>query len=256
MDPNSPPGDGPQQPRRHQREQLRPGLPHVVAACGILFLGIALLVLAFPRTVAAWAALDAAPAMENISYNRPATPQELAACVEGYERSLQWVRSEARLANLASCELAIASAAPPGTPDRVKWLARAEQHLIEGLIDDPADGYAWTRLAVVRNLRGAPGREVAAALVMAIDTTPNTRLLWASARSELLMIYMPFFKLEELYTVRHQLWTIWTYSPKSRPGLVDAAHRRMRMDLLRWALANDKEATAELDMMERQFSGP
>jgi hypothetical protein len=222
----------------------------------MLLVGGALLVLAVPRTVAAWTALGARPAMAKLEYNRAASRQELIECVEAYEGAIQWTRSALRLTNLATCELALASMAVAGGPDRAMWLARAEEHLVQGLIDDPADGYAWTRLAIARSNRGAPGRDVTAALVMALDTTPNTRVLWASARSELLMAYVPFFKLEELFTVRNQLWTIWTYSPERRPGLVEAAHRQKQLTLLKWSLARDNEATTQLETMERQFAAP
>ena len=251
------PGEGqPQRSKRPRPDRPPLGLPRIVAAFSTLCLGIALLVLAVPRTVAAWTELAANPAIDKISYNRTPSRQELFECVAAYERAIQWTRSDLRLTNLASCELALAVAALPDDPERATWFSRAEQHLVQGLIEDPADGFAWTRLAVVRDLRGATGRDVAIALVMAIETAPNIRLLWSSARSALLMAYVGSFKLDELYMVRHQLRIVWSYSPKHRPGLVEAAHRLNRLNVLTWALADDKEAMAEFEMMERQSRFP
>jgi hypothetical protein len=113
-----------------------------------LLLGLAVVAMAIPRTVAAWIALGSRPAMVDLQVATQPTGPELAACVDAYERALQWMRPSTRLANLGSCEFALALAMPADDPDRAHWLTRAEEHHKQVLQMNPADafaGCAWRR---------------------------------------------------------------------------------------------------------------
>jgi hypothetical protein len=247
-----------EQPTNSKRRK-RPKLAHsgqgIVVICAALVLGVSLLVLAVPRTVAAWTSLGVRPAMAKLEAGEPPTVEELTECVEAGEEALRWTRSSVRLGNLGSCEFALARAASTDASERAAWLARAEEHTQQSLIENPADGFAWTRLALMRRQRGAGAREICAALIMSLDMTPNARILWP-LRSELLLFYAPFMTSDELVTMRHQFRTMWTYSPRHRPGLLEAAHRLNRREILTWALSDDREAMAEIEMMERQSRFP
>jgi hypothetical protein len=241
--------------KRRKRPKPAHSGPGIVTAGVAFVLGVSLLVLAVPRTVAAWTSLGARPAMAKLEAGDTPTAEELSECVEASEQAIRWTPSSVRLGNLGSCEFALARTASTASSERAAWLARAEEHTQQSLVEDPADGFAWTRLALIRRERGASAREISAALIMSVDTTPNARFLWP-LRSELLLFYAPFMNRDELFTVRQQFRTMWTYSPKHRPGLVEAAHRLNRRDVLTWALSDDPEAMAEFEMMERQSRFP
>jgi hypothetical protein len=53
-------------------------------------------------------------------------------------------------------ELEFATRLSPGDAQRAKLLERSESHLVEGLLQNPCDGYAWLRLAIVQDYRGLP----------------------------------------------------------------------------------------------------
>lgn len=218
-------------------------------------LGIALLGLAIPRTVAAWISLGAEPTMARLEANRPTTVQQLGQCVAAYDSALRWVSSPVRFANLGTCEFSLALATPTDTSQRADWLARAEEHTSKALILNPAETFAWTRLAFIRANRAAAARDVVAPLIMSLDTGPNVRALWRS-RTRLILRYAPFMTVDDLLTVRHQLKTIWLYGPSERPYLLEMAHTLDRMPQLLWALRDEPEAMAELETMERNTRFP
>ncbi len=221
----------------------------------MLMLGLVLIVLAVPRTVAAWKGEQGRPALDKMEANKTPTAAELTTCVEAYTGSLRWVQASFRLFNLGTCEFAIALAKPLNDPGRSDWLMRAEQSTVRGLILDPANAFGWARLAFIRADRLAPGREVVAPLIMSLDTGPNARPLWRG-RTRLMLLYTPSMTHDERLTVRYQLNTIWTYGPSERPNILEAAHTLNRLPLLMWALRDDPEAIAELETMERNTRFP
>lgn len=224
--------------------------------CALLgLLGVSLLVLAIPRTVAAWAALDVEPPIAKL--NRAVAPSrdELVECVKASQKALRWVGSARRWANLSRCELQLARQSPKGSPAQLLWLTRAEDHTREGLLANPADGYGWLRLAAIRVQRGAEAAAIVSPLMTSLDTAPNRRLLWWD-RAWLLLSYAPQMTPEELLILRHQLRTIWTYAPAYRPYLLEFAHALDRLNVLTWALGDDPEAMDELNTMERNTRFP
>ena len=224
--------------------------------CALLcLLGVALLVLAIPRTVAAWAARDTEPAI--IKLNRFVRPSrdELIECVKAGQKALRWARSATWWSNVGRCELELARQVPRNSPAQVLWLARAEEDTRKSLLANPADGYAWLRLAVVRMERGAEVASIVSPLITSLDTAPNRRLVW-SDRAWMLLFYAPSMTPDELLILRHQLQTIWTYSPRDRPWLLNAAHNLDRMNILTWVLRDDPEAMAEFETMERNTRFP
>jgi hypothetical protein len=69
---------------------------------------------------------------------------------------IRWTPFGLRLTNLAMFELQLATRLSPGDAQRAKLLERSESHLVEGLLQNPCDGYAWLRLAFVQDYRGLP----------------------------------------------------------------------------------------------------
>ena len=119
-------------------------------------MGILLLYRAVPRTLAAWAGLEAQPALEKLQEGKSPSDVELATGISGLQRALGWGASARRLTDLAPLELAQAERLPIADPARLRLLASAERQLLDGLAANPVNGFAWLRLALIPELRGAP----------------------------------------------------------------------------------------------------
>lgn len=212
-------------------------------------LGAALLVLGVPRTIAAWEALAAEPALEKLQVGRKrASDAELADAVDGLERSVAWIPSARRFADLAFLEVEQAIRLPLEDPKRTVLLASAEQHVIKSLVANPADGYAWMRLAIIRELTGAPPRQIAVALAQSLDVAPNVRQLWIP-RATMLMTYSSHLTAEELPAWRSQLRNIWTYGRAVRLPLLQTAIRLGQVETVSWGIGDDPPAQEEFEKL-------
>jgi hypothetical protein len=185
-------------------------------------LGMALLGLAIPRTIAAWASLEALPTFEKLSVGKPPTEGDLIAAAAGLTRAVAAAPSGEKLVELGSVELLQALASGPDEAQRANLLARAERHLDEGLLANPIQAFGWLKLAEVRIARNAPGRDVAAALMHSIDVAPNLRIAWIP-RTGLLLRYWRHLDADELPSFIAQLRTIWSATPAFRTQLIETA---------------------------------
>jgi hypothetical protein len=216
-------------------------------------LGAALLVLGVPRTIAAWEALAAHPALEKLEVGkvRP-SDEELAEAVAGLERAVAWVPSARRYADLAFLEVEQVLRLPADDARRAALLARAEQHLVDSLLANPADGFAWMRLAIVREQRGASPREIAVPLAQSLDVAPNVRQLWLP-RATMLLAYWRFLTVDELLAMRAQLRTIWTMGKALRLPLLHAAEGMGQTPMIGWAIGDDPPAQADFEKLKENL---
>lgn len=216
-------------------------------------LGVALVVLGVPRTIAAWEALAAHSALEKLEIGK-VTPSdaELAEAVAGLERSVAWVPASRRFADLAFLEVEQVLRLPVDDPERAALLARAEQHLVSSLLANPADGFAWLRLAIVREQAGMPPRQIAIALAQSLDVAPNVRQLWLP-RAMLLLSYWRYLTVDELLAMRAQLRTIWTVGKAMRLPLLDAADRLGEAPLISWGIGDDRAGQAEFEKLSENL---
>ena len=218
-------------------------------------LGVALLWLAVPRTVAAWASIDAQPALEKLQSGKLPTDAELSLGTDGLRRAIGWVPSARRLTDLALLELEQALRLPADAPTRAALLAQAERDVVEGLVANPVNGFAWLRLAVLRELRAAPPRLIAAALVQSLDMAPNMRKLWLP-RAAMFLSYWAFLNEDERPSMRAQLRTIWVTDKALRIPLLQEADRQGKTLLIAWALGDDPEAFAEFQKLIASLPKP
>ena len=234
-----------QSTRREDRSRRRGKLVSIVASAS---LGLALLGLAIPRTVAAWASIETQPALEKFWAGKAPSDAELAAGVAGLRRALVWVPSPRRLTNLALLELEQARSRKFADPERGVLLASAEQHLVDGLIANPADGIAWFRLAVVRQMRVGTGRAISVALMQSLDMAPDMRLLWLP-RIGMFLVYWRTLKDDELAALRSHLRTIWSADPNIRVPLLQLAQSYGELPVISAALESDAQAKGEFGRM-------
>lgn len=211
-------------------------------------LGLALLVLAVPRTIAAWFALGAAPALDKLQMDKSPYDAELVTGISALERSIFWIPSGKRLTDLVLLLAVQAERLPPDDPRREDLLKQSEQHLVNGLLANPADGFAWLRLAVVRELRGEQSQQIAVALAQSIDVAPNMRRLWLF-RAALVLRHWRSFSVDDLMAMQSQLRTIWSVQSYRLP-LLQLADKLGQGPILRWALSGDATAESEYDQLK------
>lgn len=231
------------------RQRAGGGARWTVAGLSLL-LGAGLLVLAVPRTIAAWAGFDARITMyDDVNRGRAPKPEDAVAGIAGLERAIEWVPSASRLIDLATLEFEVGKVLLVTEPRREQVLRSAEAHLLQGLARNPVDGLAWLRLAWTRAFLGAPARSVVASLMQSIDMAPNRRELWLT-RARMLLTYWPWMNAEEQPIVRRQLRTVWTVDQAMRRPLVQMAHDLKRLPVLRESLADDAEMLALFEKLE------
>jgi hypothetical protein len=216
-------------------------------------MGVALLVLAIPRTIAAVTFARQSTLNTMIQGGRPSAA-ELADAVAITESALRWASPAWYVASLSLFEYELALTFPSGSPDRATWLGRAEQHAIAAVQANPADGDTWVRLAAIREARGASQRDILDPLIASLDVAPNRRVRW-KLRMAMLMYYWAALKPNELPIVRHQVRTMWN-EPGYRFFLYDTALRYYSMPLLRETLKGDPEAIEEIDTFDRNMAYP
>lgn len=215
-----------------------------------MILGLGLLGLGVPRTVAAWASLEAMPALEKISAGQSPTPSELAVGAAGLTLALKWAPSNRRLANLAAIEVSQALLLEPGDARRAALLADAEQHLVEGLLRNPAAATDWLTLAQVRMFRGEGGRQIAEALVESLNMGPNARLLW-KPRLAMLLRYWRFLEEPEFRALRGHLRTLWSNSEADRASLLETALTEGQLRVVAAAVGED---SLSVEVFERMMA--
>jgi hypothetical protein len=217
-------------------------------------LGVSLLALAIPRGVAAITFVAGQSASSALLSGRRPSPADLANGVKVIETALRWSSPPRYLSSLSLVEFDLALTFPAGSPDRALWIERAEQHAMAALKANPADGYTWVRLAVMRQARGAPVRDILEPLLTSLDVAPNRRELWPS-RMALLMYHWGALTPNEVPIMRHQVWTMWNV-PQFRFFLYDTALRYHRKSELLETLKDEPAALEEIATFDRNMAYP
>lgn len=235
---------------RRTAAKARRAPPAVLVILGFcLVVGVALVILGIPRTIGAWIGMPAAPVIRELLQDRSPSPARLREAIDAQRRSTAWDPAPRRLTDLAYLELALAQRSPVGEA-RATSLAEAEAHVSEGLLRNPADPFAWIRLALIRHLRGAEPRDVVVALIQSVDMGPNTNPIWL-LRAQLFLTYSDALTEDERHVLRGQLRTIWTATPRLRQELrkplLTIAWLLGKLDVLGAALRDDPEMRAQFD---------
>jgi hypothetical protein len=201
--------------------------------------------------------MTARPVLEKIDNAKPLSISELRDGIRGLERSVTWVASDRYLKDLGTLELSLSQALPVADPERAVVLAACERHLLNGLAANPADGFAWYRLAQVRQLRGGDARPIAVALMQSVDMAPNFRPLFVG-RTLGLILFRQVLTPEEIQVAESQIRTFW------RGG--SAADRKALFGYLRGdnaalavvekALREDTEAKANYETLKPGLMPP
>lgn len=225
-----------------------------VAMTALALVGAVFLIgLSVPRTIAAWRALEAEPTLAKLQIGESPAPQELAVAAAALSSAQAWSSTGRRLSDLALLEMVQATHFFPRDAKRAELLGSAEQHLIAGLAAGPGDGFAWFRLARVRDLKSAPPRQVVVALMQSLDMAPNAYPLWIP-RSELFLLYRDALNEDERLALYTQLRTIWRYGAGVRGDLFSVALGTGGLPGIVEALGHDPEAQAQYKSLMEELA--
>lgn len=211
-------------------------------------MAVLLLALAVPRTIAAWQGHLAEPVLQWLAEGKPVTDDELARAVARLSGAAVWVPSAPRLRDLALLEFNQAARLHAADTARAGLLQSAEAHLRAALREDPVDPVAWLRLVHVLELRGAPRREIAAALMKLFDAAPFDRGLWLW-RSMQLVNHLAELTPDERDAFEANFRTMWAADPPRALQLAGFAFAVGQGGLAERSVGRDPEGRAALDRL-------
>ena len=142
-----------------------------------LCLGIALVYLAVPRTMAAFLHLPGNPILETIQTGGSASGAELQILADSRENGLTWVDAGRAWTDLSLAYLTLAEEAGYDTDVGAAYLAQSVRALKTGSSKGPANPYAWARLTFLGLESNGPEVESKSALIMSLFTGPYERSL-------------------------------------------------------------------------------
>lgn len=241
--------------KKPARKRERQECVRIAGAC--VLLGMGLLTLSIPRTIAALEAVVAAPVLAKIDKEKPFSKAELRDSIQALERALVWVKSPRYFKDLGTVELVLAQGLPFADSSRADLLAASGRHLLEGLAASPVDGLAWYKLAQIRQLRGDDGRSIANALMQSADMAPNMRPLWVG-RTMGLILYRPFLTPDELPTADSQMRVVWRADTDTyRKALFNYLQGNANaLGIIENALETDSDAKANYEKIKSSSSSP
>jgi hypothetical protein len=210
----------------------------------LLAMGVLLIWLAVPRTIAAFAALPGNPVAEALQYGQAAPADELDTLRSGRRLARQFARDGRLDTDIALADLALLELDPAGAT-AAPLLAESIVLLRRGLSLAPANGYAWARLAYALRLGGRPSPAAAAAWRMSILTVPVDGRL-AVWRVALGLDLLPALTAEDRQLLAQQIGWAWRFS---RSQLVKLAHEPIAAATIRSALATQPDQLSQFDAL-------
>ncbi|MBL6952719.1 MAG: hypothetical protein ISR50_08800 [Alphaproteobacteria bacterium] len=148
-----------------------------------LGLGLALLWLATPRTMAAFLSLPGDPVLQAMQTDGPVTSDDLRGFIASRENALAWIDAGRTWTDLSLGYLRLAGQTGDDGTSASNYLEISAKALKTGLSKAPANPYAWARLSYLDlRLEGA-GRDAKNSLNLSLFTGPYERLL-AESRIE------------------------------------------------------------------------
>ncbi len=244
-------------PRRSQRRGLRVvlGRPASVIVCVLLL--IPLLVIGAPHLAAEICLLPARPVLTGL---RDGESPDLAALkrAEGaLSRALDFTPADGRAhTDLGLVLIVQAERLGLATPEGRNLASKAAQALERGLSREPANPYAWVRLA---NARFAQGQSHAASTRRALAMSYVTGRYAYRVMPQRIEIAMQLY--EELapelrQDVARDIAALWNRSWEDQKRVFRLACRYDRSFLVAQALGADKKARAEFDKLYPDYLSP
>lgn len=183
----------------------------LVSAAVVAF-GLALLVLAVPRTIGALVMLPARSAIQSFQREIEVPDERLDRAIAAQEGGIGWVGGGGAWSDVGFLRLVRAERMTPGAPEREALASAGAEATRTALALSPADANAWTRLALFELVRVGPSPAVAAFLRHAVSTAPYDRPL-TLPRVRLLLRAWPALAPEDRGFAFQQIRFAWEIAP-------------------------------------------
>jgi len=208
-----------------------------------LGLGIALLWLATPRTMAAFMNLPGDPVLQAMQTDQPVTSDDLRGFIISRENALAWIDAGRTWTDLSLGYLRLAGQTEDDGTGATNYLELSAKALKTGLSKAPANPYAWARMSYLDlRLEGA-GVDARNSLIFSLFTGPYERPL-AESRVEYALAVWHELTVSQQALVQEQVVFLDRFDRWSLLGLI-----RQNLDaqvIALTALANEPERKAAL----------
>ncbi len=145
----------------------------IMAACVTFLVGLLLLWLAVPRTVAYAKLASGDKFMVALSRGKSLTPRQLLAAISGRREALAWLDLPDAWIDMGGLYLALARRDTLSQEDRSGFLDSSVRYFERGLMAAPSRPFAWAQLAQVNHLKDPASRAVDSLLRMSVTTGPR-----------------------------------------------------------------------------------
>lgn len=209
-----------------------------IATLAVLAVGLLLVVVALPRTVAAIMQEPGNAALAALGRGEHLSEQRLAFAIAGHRGALDWQDDGDIRTDLGALNLARGSDASLPGPVRFAFLDAAIRQFRAGLALGPARPYAWTQYAEAELMRNGAHARIDALLRLSIATGAyEPRLILQ--RVELGFFADRTLRADTRAAIRNQVRLASAAMPHA---LAEFARRRYALAWIRAALADDRVA--------------
>jgi hypothetical protein len=142
-----------------------------------LALGLALIWLAMPRTMAAFSNLPGDPVLRAMQSGQPVTGDDLHGFIASREHALEWIDAGRAWTDLGLAYINLAKQAGYNTKSGRINIEQGAKAVEAGLSKTPANAYAWARLTFLNLRRNDRDVDARNSLVLSLFTGPYERSL-------------------------------------------------------------------------------
>lgn len=146
-------------------------LKNIPAALLALVVGVIILYLAVPRTMAAFLKIPGDPILNNMQMGKEVSPEELEYLTSTRKRALAWLPEGRTWTDMGMAQSLMAYKIGHQSEEGKKLLTESIASLKNGLALAPANPFAWARLGYAELIKaGRPNSSAANALKMSLLT--------------------------------------------------------------------------------------
>lgn len=210
--------------------------------------GIAILTLSVPRTIAAFIGLPADPIQGRLHRGEEVTSEQLNKLIENRTAMLRWIENRSVYTDIGVAQRLLAKEVGYETTEGEAFLRLAEENIVNGLQLGPADAITWNLLGFIRSIRHGPSEGAAKALRTSILLGRYDRRLWKD-RLRYCFYNWRHFDEEGRDIVLAQVRLVWDHKAHQ---VLEAAREQKSVWIVRLALAKQPDDLNKLrEMMKK-----
>lgn len=212
-----------------------PAIKRLLINATAIAVGVVVLTLAIPRTVAEFSLLTVEPIRQSVLEGKPVDIDELEKLHDTQTTVLKAKPSAYLLRQKSLTELMLARTYPKDRGEHSDWFNAAEATVEQSLIASPGHPYAWNRLTYLR-LRGGEDNRVKDPLVMSVLMGPREEPLLFSRIRYAIRIW-DYLSEEDIALIEDQI--LWADRMDRKKLIAIARRNRQSMMIVFAAMARD-----------------